>query len=113
LIDSYNFGSLVIDGKEYTNDVIILQSTVRDNWWRKEGHNLCLDDLVDATKNEPDVIIVGTGNLGLMKISDELIEKLKSKGIRVIVQRTKAACETFNKLLNLKQKVVAAFHLTC
>ena len=64
--------------KEYTNDVIILPSTVRDNWWRKEGHNLCLDDLVDAIKNEPDVIIVGTGNLGLMKISDELIEKLKS-----------------------------------
>ena len=75
----------MIDGKEYTNDVIIFPNKVKDNWWRKKGHHLYLDDLADALSAEPEVLVVGTGYSGLMKISDELKEELKSRRIKFIL----------------------------
>jgi hypothetical protein len=41
----YEFGIIVIDGSEYRSDVIISNDRVQDNWWRKEGHRLALDDI--------------------------------------------------------------------
>lgn len=48
-----------------------------------------------------------------MKVTEEVRSKLRSIGIEVIVQPTKQACQTFNKLLESGRRVVAAFHLTC
>ncbi len=47
-----------------------------------------------------------------MKVSTELIKYLESKGIELIIKKTKDACDEYNKLYKDK-KVVAAFHLTC
>ena len=115
MIDSYKFGSIVIDGKEYTNDAIIFPDKVLDGWWRKEGHCLNFKDLHEIFNVEPQlqVLVVGTGYFGLMRVSDEVKEVLKTKKINLVAQRTKKACNTFNELLGSKRRVVAAFHLTC
>jgi len=42
MIEHYSFGRIVIDGKEYTKDLIIYPDKIRANWWRKEGHKLRL-----------------------------------------------------------------------
>ena len=73
MIESYKFGEIVIDGTTYTSDVIIYPDNVNDKWWRKEGHLLQKDDLTDVIRYEPDIIIVGTGEPGLMKVPDEPI----------------------------------------
>jgi hypothetical protein len=112
MIDSYDFGHIVIDGKTYTSDVIIYPNKVNDSWWRKEGHELCVDDLEDVLDKKPDVIVVGTGNPGLMKVLPETEKLIKSKGIKLIVQPTKEACQTYNQLSS-SQKVIALLHLTC
>lgn len=112
MIDSYDFGHIVIDGKTYTSDVIIYPDKVNGSWLRKEGHELCMDDLEDVLDRKPDVIVVGTGNPGLMKVLPETEKLIKSKGIKLIVQPTKEARQTYNQL-SLTQKVLALFHLTC
>lgn len=112
MIDYYDFGEIVIDGKKYTSDVIIYPDRVKDDWWRKEGHQLCIDDLEDVLDFKPDVVVVGTGNPGLMKVLPKTEKLIKSKGITLIVQITKQACQTFNRLSST-QKVIAFFHLTC
>jgi len=62
---------------------------------------------------KPDILIIGTGYFGLMKVPKELIEKIKSSGIKqVIVKKTGEACTEYNKLYK-KNKIIAAFHLTC
>ncbi|MGB8657420.1 MAG: MTH938/NDUFAF3 family protein, partial [Candidatus Zixiibacteriota bacterium] len=71
MIDSYDFGEIVIDSKSYTSDVIIYPDGVNSSWWRKEGHELCIDDLGGVLDGKPDVVIVGTGNPGLMKVLPE------------------------------------------
>jgi hypothetical protein len=44
-IDHYEFGRIVIDGREETRDLIILPDRMVLNWWRQEGHALVVDDL--------------------------------------------------------------------
>jgi len=112
MIDSYDFGRIVINGRWYTTDLIVFPDRVKDGWWRKEGHNLHIEDLDEVVQNNPEVLIVGTGHSGLLKVPTETREYVESKGIEMIVQKTAEACKTFNRLVK-SRKVVAALHLTC
>jgi len=112
LIEFYNFGKITIDGKTYTNDVIIFPDHVEDGWCRKEGHRLSINDLKDVVQATPEALVLGTGYFGSMKVPNEVREYLKSKKIDLIVENTKEAYKTYNRLAPTK-KVVAAFHLTC
>jgi hypothetical protein len=111
-IEHYSFGSIRIDGKTYTSDVIIYPDKVAPSWWRKEGHSLHIVDLKDVINVKPEILIIGTGYSGAMVVPEETISYLKTKGIEVHVTRTEKAVELFNKLRKGK-KTVAALHLTC
>jgi hypothetical protein len=73
---------------------------------------LCIADLEDVVENKPDVIVVGTGDPGLMRPLPETEEYIKSQKIKLIVQSSKEACRTYNQLSS-SQKVIALLHLTC
>jgi hypothetical protein len=111
-IERYSFGSITIDGRTYTSDVIIYPERVDASWWRKEGHILNIVDLKDIINAKPEVLVVGTGSPGLMKVPKETLSHLESKGIEVHVSLTANAVELFNNLQS-ERKVIAAFHLTC
>jgi len=111
-IDSYQFGEIVIDGKKYSSDVIIFPDKVIDNWWRKTGHELCPEDIAEISKEKPEVLIVGCGASGMMKVLPELEKMAKNQGIELIVETTDKACDTYNRLRH-SQRLVAALHITC
>ena len=71
-----------------------------------------MEDLKEAFQERPEVLIVGTGYSGLMRVPNEVSDYVKTIGIELIVQSTKEACKTFNRLVQSK-RVVAALHLTC
>ena len=112
MIDSYQFGLIVVNGKRYYSDVIIFPDRVRDSWWRKSGHRLCLDDIAEVIAVNPEVLVVGTGSSGLVKVLPEVKQSLEARGIELIAQPTSEACNTYNQLCH-SQRVVAALHLTC
>lgn len=112
MIDSYSFGSMVVDGKEYTNDLIIYSDRIQSSWWRIEGHRLDIEDIKEILEAKPEVLVVGTGASDLVEIPEETEKHIRSKGIRLIAQRTGEAYKTFNTLSKSK-KVIGAFHLTC
>lgn len=113
VIESCSFKSIFINGKRYSNDVIIFPDRVKDKWWRTEGHKLSIDDIkIDLESDRPEVFIVGTGIQGKLDILPETIEFLKSSGIELIAEKTEEAYKTYNRLSQSK-KVVAAFHLAC
>ena len=112
MIDSYSFGRIVVDGKEYTSDVIILPHGVFSNWWRRTGHELSADDLGPVFDAGPEVLVVGTGASGMMKVLPGVREALKENNIELIVERTEEACRVFNRLCR-ENKAAAALHLTC
>ena len=112
MIDSVRFGHIVIHGREYASDVIIYPDRVEADWWRKEGHTLYPEDIEEVFVRKPEVLIVGTGASGLMRVSPEVEDRLKTAGITLRAERTGKACALFNELSG-HQNVVAALHLTC
>lgn len=112
-IEKYSFGELVIDGQKYTRDLIIVPDKVISNWRRKEGHFLTLADLHEVPFEEVEILIVGTGKFGMMKIDRNLIDLLADRGIEVYIEKTAQAVHLFNQLMSSKKVVAAGFHLTC
>lgn len=111
-IEDYAWGKITIDGKTYTSDVIVYPDRVDASWWRKEGHNLHVDDLKDVIAARPECLVIGMGALGAMKVPRETIAHLESQGIRVYAEKTGEAVELFQRLRK-ERSVIAALHLTC
>ena len=111
-IDSYSFGRIVINGKTYTSDVILYPGRVDASWWRKEGHLLQFADVEEALQAKPDVLVIGTGYAGVMRVPRETIDRIAAKGIEVKVERTSKAVALFNDLQD-GRTVIAALHITC
>jgi hypothetical protein len=112
MIDSFKFGKIVVDGKTYTSDLIIFPEKIKENWVRIKGHKLFPNDLKEVVEHKPDLLIIGKGAYGVMKIPDETKEFLKSKDIDFVSFKTKKACEKYNEL-SIEKDVVFAMHLTC
>jgi len=111
-IDSYSFGRIVINGKTYTSDVIIYPNRVNASWRRKEGHLLQFSDMAEVLQAKPDVLVIGTGYAGVMRIPREIVDRIAAQGIEVKVERTAKAVEVYNDLQGAKT-VIAALHITC
>lgn len=112
-ITEYTFGKIAINGKTYQTDVIITPQSVKDKWWRKEGHNLAIEDLEGIIDKNPQIIIIGTGYYGRLQVPEVTRSFLTDKGIHVEVVPTSDAVESFNQLQQECARIVAALHLTC
>ncbi len=111
-VDSYEFGSIVIDGKTYRSDLLIWPGHLKSDWWRLEGHLLQLPDVAEALASQPQVLLVGMGAYGNMAIDPELEAYLKSQDIELVAQPTREACRSLNALSGTR-RLAAALHLTC
>ena len=112
MIDDYSFGRIVIDGRDYHSDVVIYPDRVDDCWWRREGHRLQLADLQEILTASAEVLVVGTGAHGFMRVAPEVEQALAERGIELITLRTDQACQRYNELKDQK-RTIAALHLTC
>ena len=113
MVSSYEFGRIEIDGQAYTSDVIILPTGVRGNWWRDEGHTLKPCDLAAVLAACPQVLVVGQGAYGMMKIADETSAYLREARIEAVWAPTAGAVEIYNERCQRGEVVAAALHLTC
>jgi hypothetical protein len=112
-IDRYGFGEVQVEGHSYKSDVIVGPEQVRDGWWRQQGHSLSRNDLAPVLELNPDVLVVGTGYFGRMRIPEETRRFLASRGIGLWAGETGKAVKEFNRLQAECARVVAALHLTC
>ncbi len=112
MIDSYSFGSITVHGKIYTQDVVVYPDRVESSWWRKSGHNLSLEDIQEVLSYGPEMLVVGTGESGMMNVSGSVQEEIRKRGVQLFVARTEEAVKKYNEVSGSK-KAVAALHLTC
>ncbi len=111
-IDSYHFGQIVVDGKKYSSDVIIFPERVQAAWRRKKSHELLPDEVSQIIAESPEVLIIGTGAMGQMRIASEATQLVEAQGIRLIAVPTGEACDIYNQISS-SEKTIAALHLTC
>ena len=113
MIEFYDFGQMTIDGRRYTKDLIIFPDRIKDDWWRREGHQLSMHDLKEVVESKPEVLIIGTGYSGYLDVPSDVRDFFASKKIELVIEKTSQAYKTYNRLAQSKRRVVAAFHLTC
>jgi len=114
-ITSYSFGNIDIDNKRYKSDLKIINGQVKPDWWRAEGHRLNLSDIQDIIEARPDILVIGTGYSGLMKVSQDLADSLSKHGITIEAHRSGKAVDRFTQLVEKHghERVALAIHLTC
>ena len=110
-IDHYEFGRIIIDGRQETRDLIILPDRVVRNWWRQDSHALVLDDLAEVLEELPSHLVVGTGADGRMRPDPDTIRQLQDRGVTVEALPTGQAARRFRELD--PARTAAALHLTC
>jgi len=112
-IDSRSFGTLIINGKSYTDDLIIYpDGKILKPWLRKRGHQLSMNDLRELIDSSPEIIVAGTGVSGGVIPNRNLEKDLLKLAIEFIAAPNEKAIKAFNELVREK-RVGADFHLTC
>jgi len=120
MIKEYKFGEITIDGKNYNHDVEARWTGEVLKWWRGESHIVDVEDVKRAVEQNPDTVVIGTGESGAAKVTKEAQKFIKDKGIKLIIDLTEQATKTFNIICEESEeeegeqdRVIGLFHLTC
>jgi len=116
-IGKTKFDNITIEGTKYENDVIIRLDGRVEKRKKKlskaiygTSHIISLDEARYIYEEGAERLIVGTGQTGLVKLSDEAADYLNNKGCRAELQPTPEAIQLWNEA---KGVVIALFHVTC
>ncbi|HDK35599.1 MAG TPA: hypothetical protein ENG82_01735 [Bacteroidetes bacterium] len=113
MITGYRFGKIVIDGKPFTHDLILIGNEIKPDWWRTESHRLDIEDIRSVIEEaHPTILVLGTGKFGMMKVPEETKNWLTAQGVQLIVETTGKAVKIYNRLSET-QNIVGAFHISC
>jgi hypothetical protein len=113
-LTDYEFGRIKVDGTEHTRDVIVLPDRVVDDWWRRDGHSLVIDDLDEVVDQLPERLVVGCGHDGRLRPDPSVAEALARMGVQMEALPTGDAVRRYTELeTENPAAVAAALHLTC
>ena len=84
MITNFSFGRIVVEGQTLTGDIKIVQGQLVPDWWRRSGHSVEIDDVQDVLASDSDILVIGRGQPGYMKVSPSLRQELEKKSIKLI-----------------------------
>jgi len=117
-IDSSEFGEITIDGKKYSQVLIIGDLVMERDYEKLEKlfgttHRVGEWEREELAKGNPEIIVIGTGQSSAMNVDGEIIDNLAKKGIEMIVVSTPEAIEIYNEKVKQGKRVNALIHTTC
>src|SRR4029453_16337780 len=110
------FGEIEIEGKRYTNDVVIEAGKKRKRkkgpskqFREKFGHTpLSVEEKIPWGGKR---LIVGTGAHGALPVMEEVLTEAKRRGIEVTAAPTSEVCDLLEEVK--KGQAYAILHCTC
>jgi len=116
-IDKTKFGSIVIEGETYEHDVLIrLDGSVEKRKKKLSkavygtSHIISLDEAKYVYEEGAERLLIGTGQTGLVSLSDEAADFFAKKKCTVELHPTPEAIGVWNQE---KGSIIALFHVTC
>ncbi len=116
-IDGTEFGAIIIAGTTFGHDVIIrLDGSVEKRRKRLSkavygtSHIVSLDEAKHVYEKGAERLIVGTGQQGLVQLSDEAADYFRRKQCEALLMPTQQALRVWNQTEGM---VIALFHITC
>jgi len=102
VINNTEFGSIIVDEQRYDHDIIIaLDGKVK---------KISLDEIKYTYQDKSEGIVIGSGQYGVAKLSNEASEFLKNKHCKILLRPTPEAIQEWNLT---EGKWIGLFHITC
>lgn len=117
-IDSTEFGEITIDGKKYFQ-VLIVGGAVSEREYARltdlfgTSHRIGDWEVESLLRNGPELVIIGTGQEGMLRVDEGIGRKLRASGAEVKAMLTPEAVRLFNEETAEGRKVNALIHTTC
>jgi hypothetical protein len=116
-IDKTSFGYITIDGTTYEHDILIRLNGKIEKRKKKlskkyydTSHIISLEEAKYIYDEGADKLIIGSGQTGMVRLSDEAAELFNNNNCRIEISTTNKAAEIWN---DEKGSVIAMFHITC
>tara|TARA_Y100001970_G_C13763876_1_gene617104 strand:- start:94 stop:459 length:366 start_codon:yes stop_codon:yes gene_type:complete len=106
VIKNYEDHRIYVDEAVYDHNLIISRDKII-MWDIENINNITFDSLSDALKEEPEILIIGTGEKSVLP-DINLMNRFFDQGIGIEFMKTEAACKTFNVLASEDRRVIAA-----
>ncbi len=116
-IDATKFGSITVDNETFDHDIVIrLSGKVKKR--RKQlskqqygtSHTVSRAEAEHIYDEGAEQVIVGTGQQGMLRLSDEAEGFFKDHGCKIQAVPTPAAIKVWNQA---EGRTIAMFHVTC
>jgi hypothetical protein len=111
------FGSVTVEGETFQHDIIIRLSGQVKKRKKKlskavygTSHMISLDEAKHVYQKGAKRLVVGTGQFGLVELSEEAARYLDKQGCEVDLQPMKEAIQVWNEA---EGAVIGLFHVTC
>lgn len=117
-IDKLSWAKIKVDGKDYHQVLLIGDKAIsRDvnklNKLFGTTHGVGDWEKEKLLSNKPEIIIIGNGWSGALKVDEKFKEKCKKVGVDLQTLLTQSAVAEYNRLIEKKRKVNALIHTTC
>ncbi|HEY33505.1 MAG TPA: hypothetical protein G4O10_10435 [Dehalococcoidia bacterium] len=116
-VNSFKFGSIVLDGKKYRRDVFLYPDggirKRKGGFWMFGSHAIKREEIEELVKSAPDALIVGTGTDGVAQLNPDADAFLKGSGVESAVVPSQEAVDKFNELSAQGKRPAALIHITC
>ena len=116
-VDAITFGSITVGGKVFEHDVVIrLDGQVKKRKKKLSkavygtSHVVSLEEAKHVYEKGAERLIVGTGQYGLVELSDEAADYFGRKECQVELLPTPEAIRAWNEA---EGAVIGLFHVTC
>jgi len=117
VINNTEFGSIIVDEQRYDHDIIIaLDGKVKKRKKKLSkaiygtSHTISLDEIKYTYQDKSEGIVIGSGQYGVAKLSNEASEFLKNKHCKILLRPTPEAIQEWNLT---EGKWIGLFHITC
>lgn len=118
IIEKSVFGNVTISGQKYRQPIIVGEKIFERDYEmlvEKYGTSHAIDEteIEKLKENSPEIILIATGQRGVLKIPENQIKELEKSGAVVKHFITSVAVKEYNKLKEQGKKINALIHTTC
>ena len=116
-INSFNFGFIVVDDRQYAYDVVILpDGTVKERTpgkGRLGSHSIARSEIESLIKEQPDIILIGTGVEGMARLAHDAEFYMLEPNVNLTLLPSAQIVKKYNQHAEDGERVAALIHVTC
>ncbi len=116
-IESFRFSSIVIGGKTYGRDVLILPDGAvkqrRGGFWKFGSHTIRKGEIEELVKAKPEIVVVGIGTDAKARLEPDAQLLAKESTLELFVLPSREAIKRLNQIIDEGRRAAALIHITC